>query len=621
MAEGLLGDLLGGEEERLENEAAAEARMGAEAFAIAVAADQAKHDPDVARATKAFLEKQSRLLEAQTDQLNEERPIRLRHLHGQSRESKIRRLGQRIRVAMQILTALVVAVIVLGLGVMIHDAFTSRTVVVELFDAPPALAARGVSGKVVAAGVLDALQQLQDATRGKTKGLATQSAWSSELKIEVPETGISIGEIDRLLHQRFGHDLHIEGELVQTESGGLALTVRGDDVAAKRFDGPAGDLDKLTASAAEYVYGRSQPLRFTRYLLSSRRYADAIAFIPVAFERATDNDQRVGFAGEWGTALMALNEPAQAVEKFRLAMTLRPNDWEAWALLTYVVQFVEGEEAGWREGTAMLAAVARSPKSTGPELALLINPAELTWDLPLMLAAALQDASYNNGAGASVLIAGPLVANIYSQMHNPVEAARYIAASDPSDATTKAEALLLTSYAALERDDAVAAIPPLETYWQAWQADTALQADHADTPCFLGLAYGMAGRLADAEAVFKRMGAWSRCFAFHGDVLERAGDLAGAEQVWAEGLKIGPDLPLVYLHRGLSELKRGDLKAAETDLSTAHAKAPHFADPLKAWGDVLVREGRSKDALAKYDEALKYAPDWVELHQALTAAQ
>jgi tetratricopeptide (TPR) repeat protein len=139
---------------------------------------------------------------------------------------------------------------------------------------------------------------------------------------------------------------------------------------------------------------------------------------------------------------------------------------------------------------------------------------------------------------------------------------------------------------------------------------------YPDNPCLLGLAYGLAGHVAEAEAVFHRMGpTWSRCWAYRGDVLEHAGDLAGAERVWAEGVKVVPDLPWIYLRRGQSELKRGDLKDAETDLATARGKAPHWADPLKGWGDVLLREGRSADALAKYDEALKHAPAWAELRQ------
>ena len=126
--------------------------------------------------------------------------------------------------------------------------------------------------------------------------------------------------------------------------------------------------------------------------------------------------------------------------------------------------------------------------------------------------------------------------------------------------------------------------------------------------------------MADAEAAFKQTGPRSLCAAFHGDVLVHAGDAAGAGRVWAEGLKAAPDLLMVYLHRGLFELDRGDWLAAQADLSTASAKAPHYADPLKAWGDLLARQGRWKEALAKYDAALKYAPAWAQLHQAREAA-
>ena len=288
MAEGVLGGLLGGEEDRAEEAAFGETRSGADAFAAALAADHAKYDPKVAMAAKAFLEKQARLLDAQTDELSEQRALRLSHLQSQSREGKLRRFGQRIRNGMQVFTALIFTAIGVGLAVMIYDAFASRSVVVDAFKAPSALAARGFTGDVVASGVLDGLQKLQDATRSTDKSLNTTSAWSSDVKIEVPETGVSIGEINRLLHQRFGHDLHIAGDLVQTESGGLALTVRGDGVPAKTFDGAAGDLDKLTTQAAEYIYGRSQPLQYTAYLEGADRNADALAFIPAAYPRAGD---------------------------------------------------------------------------------------------------------------------------------------------------------------------------------------------------------------------------------------------------------------------------------------------------------------------------------------------
>jgi predicted negative regulator of RcsB-dependent stress response len=40
---------------------------------------------------------------------------------------------------------------------------------------------------------------------------------------------------------------------------------------------------------------------------------------------------------------------------------------------------------------------------------------------------------------------------------------------------------------------------------------------------------------------------------------------------------------------------------------------------LKAWGDILLKQGNRREALAKYDEALKYAPNWKQLKEAREA--
>jgi len=61
-------------------------------------------------------------------------------------------------------------------------------------------------------------------------------------------------------------------------------------------------------------------------------------------------------------------------------------------------------------------------------------------------------------------------------------------------------------------------------------------------------------------------------------------------------------------------------KAPRPRLKDANQRAPHWADPLKAMGDVLVKQGKIKDALTKYDEALTYAPNWKQLQDAREAA-
>jgi tetratricopeptide (TPR) repeat protein len=86
--------------------------------------------------------------------------------------------------------------------------------------------------------------------------------------------------------------------------------------------------------------------------------------------------------------------------------------------------------------------------------------------------------------------------------------------------------------------------------------------------------------------------------------------------VWAAGLAAAPDLPAIYYYRGLTESEQGDASGAIRDFQAAHASAPHWAEPLKAWGDLLGKQNYRQAAQAKYDEALEYAPHWKALQEA-----
>ena len=314
MDEGLLGTALGGEEDQPEGEAVAPAggaaTTGAEAFAAAVAAIASRQDPGVAQKTQEFLSDQSRLLKAHLKNLEDEHELRLAHLRNQLREQRIRRSGLLLRVAFQLFIALVATVIGAGILVMLRDAFTSRSVVVESFDAPAALAERGVTGKVVAGGLLDELRRLQSATRADAAKRELSSAWAGEIELAVPEAGISYSEMSRLLKDRFGQDVHIDGDLVQTEAGGLALTVRGDKLAPKTFNGSANELEKLTTDAAQYVYAQSEPVLWAYYLLNRGRMEETIIFSRAAAAGA-DKSDRPYLLNTWANAITFTGKPRE----------------------------------------------------------------------------------------------------------------------------------------------------------------------------------------------------------------------------------------------------------------------------------------------------------------------
>jgi tetratricopeptide (TPR) repeat protein len=605
MADEIVDGLLGGEGAAQEAEDL-KAIVGADALAAAISMDQAGYGPGVSKAAEAFLVRQSRLLETQNLQAQAEHRLHLALLNG-------RLVGLRVKNGLQLFTAIVATAVALGVLWMIVSAFDSREVVVDAFESPPALAARGLSGKVAAGAVLDTLSKLQAATRTNVRGLKTVSAWSSEIKVDVPETGVTLGEVDRMLRQRFGHDLHIGGDLTVTATGELAMTVRGDRVPARTFRGGPDDLDTLAAQAAEYIFGRSQPAQYARYLDTNRREKDALDFIPGALRRADNDDDRGDLANAWAIALGAVGDYANQKEKYRLALSFKPGNWKYWSNLLAAIRRADGEEAAWRASQRFLKAAGAAPTAGKPQQRYYVNAANYTSDLPFYLSILRADLASNGGAGAFSTETGPRLAEAYYRAHDDAQAARALALSDPDDPQTKAANALLQGYSALDRGEPAAAAEPLQAFWTLRQAERAVFDGFNDKHCYLGLALGLAGRLKEADAAFQAAGPWSLCYALHGDMLVHAGDRARAEQVWAEGLRVSPDLPYVYLHRGLSELSRGDLDRAGKDFATANAKAPHWADPLKSWGDLLARQGRWKAALEKYDEALNYAPAWSAL--------
>jgi len=98
-----------------------------------------------------------------------------------------------------------------------------------------------------------------------------------------------------------------------------------------------------------------------------------------------------------------------------------------------------------------------------------------------------------------------------------------------------------------------------------------------------------------------------------------AGSVVAGFGLRAKAVDLAPHLPAGYYSLGVALAEHGDLAGAEEKLKDANQRGPHWADPLKAWGDVLAKQGKPKEALAKYDKTLKYAPNWKQLKEAREA--
>ena len=460
MAEDVLEGLFGGEGESAEP-GAAEARVSADAYAAALAADHAKYDPAVARSAKRFLDKQARLIEAQTEELVEQRPLRLHHLKSQEREGRLKRFGLQLRNSLQVFIGLIVAAVVMGLAVMVFDAFHTQAVVVEPFDTPPALAARGLTGKVVAGEVLDVLTRLQAATRASAAQRELTTAWTGDIKVEVPETGVSIGDLDRILKARFGHDVHLDGDLVQTVDGGLALTIRGNGFLPKTFVGGAGDLDKLTTQAAEYVYGRSQPSLYATYLIDQGRNAEAVAFSKAAYATASKAEQP-DVLNAWANADQNVGvKPSETAPLYEKAISLRPDFWVAYSNLMNVDMLLQNEEAAWRLGHVLEKAGRNKVRGI-----LFQNLDYLTWNLIRWRNEVLEDSEKHGGIGSSITAAAPSIADTDQRLHDEADAELQLqtAQADASDPSVAAITHFVHGRIAAEAGDTARAAAEMEAF-------------------------------------------------------------------------------------------------------------------------------------------------------------
>ena len=620
MAKGLLGGVLGDDHRELDPESA-ESLARAEAFAAAIAAKLAGSDPELARDTSAFLKEQSHLLQVQAHQLNEDHGPRLKHLRGQAEEIDLRRLGMRLRIGFQIFIALAATVLGIGAIIMLRDAMTSHTVIVEAFDAPTSFATRGATGTVLAASLLDELKRLQDATRSSVAAKANlSSAWSHEATVSVPDAGISLGELSKMLKARFGHDVRIGGNLIETESGDIALTVRGDGMLAKTFNGKPENLHQLVVAAAQYVYAEAQPVLWAIYLEGDGRFKDELDFIKARYSSVPPSD-RPYLLNSWGNILGVTEGPAQrrSLELYESAFRLKPDYWVAYSNAVGALAGLGEEEAAWRLGLQMQKAAGGRPGAALESYYAVLDG--LLWNLQTELAAVVADADASGGYGTTDFAAGALLAQIQAHLHDPAaaELAMETIQQNDKDPSIGAGILFTRGLLAVDAGDSARAAAEMEKFSQLL-SDPIVASGFSNGACWVARAYVAAGRLTDAEAALKGSGSFVDCYRFRGDLLAARGDWPAAQKAYESAVALAPDLPAAYYSWGAALARRGDYAGAGSKLQEANKRGPHWADPLKAWGDVLTQEGKYKLALAKYDEALGYAPNWTALHTARSVA-
>lgn len=570
--------------------------------AINIALDQEKFDPAPDSSARILLGKQAMLVDAD---------IRYRMFQAQS---------ERVTVWLKRLTIIVGVLFGLSIAGLVISASRAHSVVVQAFDAPPRLAERGLSGTVIASGFQDALATIQGAVRTTAQRRAINNAWTGDIAVQVPQTGVSVGELDRLLRQKIGNETYIGGSVIQNADRSLSLTVRGSGIPPKTFTAAEAHLSGAIADAAEYIYGYSEPRLFAIYLFQKKRYREGEAFVSAAFARESDAN-RPELLVYWGMMLSGEQKYAAAANKTRLGVDQDPNLWRGWNSLLSSTRRNAGDEAGWQVGMQLLEAARRAPANNQPTALGLYNFQSLSQDWTGQIEKLQQDAKLTGGGGSFGILSASLLANSEVGRHGWRQALRYLDMADINDETILPQRLFTFGVYFLEHGRPDRAVPFLERLHRMWLGSAAFQYQFDYSPCYLGLAYGLSGNAAKAAPMWAVLRRNATCDAFQIETLEAQGDRAGADAAFASAIRSAPSLPILYQKWGAIQFHRGDLKRASAMFDNAQHQAPHWADPLKGQGDIRAARGDWAGALRKYEAAARYAPDWDFLRQATAVAR
>ena len=550
------------------------------------------------------------------------------HLRVQLKHLGLRYFADRLKVGLQIFVALGATAIALFVAGLVWQAATDKGLVVEAFSVPPDLAAQGITGEVVASQLEDKLSALQASTDSARAPASYSNDWGHEIKVEIPETGVSISELQRYLRQWLGHETRVGGEIFHTPQG-LRFTVRAGGEAGDAASGPASDLDGLIQRGAEALYARTQPYRFGVYLRDNGRAAESRA----VFEHlAADGPASERPWGLLGVAQFKTNL-SQGIEMERRAAALNPRLALVWLNLAGADGVAGHIEAALNEARTTVRLIdsrdrgsitARSAPAArlGQSAAVLDFLGDFQAEVRDLEAVQAIPEFYGSQEQGRVQEGVAL-----AEDHDPAASQRVLppGATDADVSRTVAKwqnfsiAYLVTFEDKADWQAALSDVQSLDSIVRAYasQPDGGATLDGVRTALWPHEARALAhlGRGAEAWALISQtpLDCYD-CVRARGEIVALAGRTAEADRWFAEAVRQGPSLPQAHLDWARARLARGDVDGAIAELTLAHAKGPHFADPLELWGEALMRKGDFAAAAAKFAEADKYAPKWGRNH-------
>ena len=518
-------------------------------------------------------------------------------------------ISERMSVALKVLTGLTGVLVAGALIYLVWSAVRYQGLVVQPLSVAPDLVERGLTGEVLAGDLLDRLVSMQEQTDSVRAPGSYAIDWGSSVEVEIPQTGVSIGELQRFLRSWLGKETRISGVVYRARDGRLFVTARTGGTSGVTFSGTDDELPDLMQKAAESVYARTQPYRYTVYLGNVGRGEEALPIYQQA-GRYGETEAAWLLRG-WGITMLEKGDPRGALELYRGVEAKAPDMGPLYQTIADAESFLGHDEAAYQAYLRAAALIGRSrevdplrrddyARQEAIQAAVMIGDLGLADRL-------ISEMGQMDTSGAADVVG-----------HRPGALERLaMGAIDDTPPEYVWTIYGTLAFAALERSDPPSAIRWLDLTDAAMaEAGMASMIPVGSTPIRIRSLI-LLGRLDEAAALAATLPQdCADCMVVRAETAEARGDQAAADRLFAHASAMTPSLPRARLSWGKALLKRGDTAGAIEKARAAARLAPRFADPLKLWGDALMAQDDPGEAIRKYQAAARLNDRWGALQLA-----
>lgn len=569
--------------------------------AVDVALDRASDD--VAR---ALLEKHGQLIDAQI------------------KSERLEHGAKRMVIFFRAAVGLVALVILVALLWMVVRARSDHGLVIEALSVPPELVQRGLTGEALAANLADKLGEIDKVAQSFRSPETMKVNWGNDIKIVIPSTGVSIGELDTFLRRQLGGQTIIGGSVFRTPAG-LRLTVRAGADGTVDQVGSDAQLEEMVRKAAEGVFEKTQTYRYSKYLEFTGRRDESMA---VARDLAANNDDPKERAWAWAqisNLLETIDMNKAAAAGFR-AIQEDPANPLGYLNACIALDHLSHE----RQADPICrkaAELGSRPEGGLSKIGVNTSRANLAAGATLRgdFASAMQQIRRANGqkyAGVDELNRAG-ISGLLAAMHD-VSGSRRVGG-------IQSDAWLAGHFAnsgglntpqvnqAVALDDWPRAITLLQEILSVVDkqpegaAVAKLERERAILPR-LAVILALDGRVDEARAMAAGLpDDCYDCLAAKGAVAGLAGDFSAASRLVALADGDRPTSPFPDTTLAKIFFRAGRYNDALDWAQRAAARGPRYADALKVRGDALRKLGRIEEADSFYAQAEAAAPRWGRL--------